>query len=370
MNKDTDILYIIYIDENEEGNSGSVVRPIKMLNAFKRIGLNVKVVSGWKNQICVRRKNLKSILRWLDSNRPKFCYIEPSSGPMYDPLDIKVMKKLHKMGVPIGLFYRDAYWKFPESLLDKGTTDIRKRIKDFIIKQMSLRDLKVIKKACDVVFVPSDTFGQYFDFQKKICLPPGCEVRDSVNYDEDIFIDKEYLTFIFVGGATRRYGVDLTFEAFSRVNKDGITAKLIYVCPENQWKGIKEEVYRSEYDKWLMVYHCSGDEKLRPLYAQADVALLAAPNTEYQNFAVPVKIFEYMSYNKPILVTNSYETSRIILENNIGWSVKDSADDVCEKIKYLNENRNEVADKKRNCKEACYNNSWDVRAKHVVKILA
>lgn len=370
MEQKVDILYITYINVNEVGGSGSSVRPQKMKKAFEELGLNLKILSGQKNQIRKRHKNLKEILSWLDYNRPEICYIEPSSGPIYDLLDIILMQKLHRMNVPIGLFYRDAYWMFPEYASEGKKLKIKEKIKNFIIKRMSKRDIRIIKKTCDCVFMTSVTFSRYFSFKNMELLPPGCEIQNHVNYNDKIFIEKKKLTYIFVGGASKNHGTFLTLKSFEKANKNHIIAKLIFVCPEHQWKKVKNSVYKKDYDRWLKIYHTCGDKNLQDLYNKADIAILTAPNTEYRNFAVPVKIYEYISYNKPILVTDCYETEKVILDNEIGWSVHDNISDVSNKLIYLWKNQKEVYKKRLNCKQVCVDNSWINRAKKVVEVLS
>ena len=116
----------------------------------------------------------------------------------------------------------------------------------------------------------------------------------------------------------------------------------------------------------LEVVHTSGDENLKPYYEKADVALLTAPRTFYRDFAIPIKIFEYMSYLKPVLVTNCTETARIVNENNTGWVTEDTVDAVAEKIMYLCSNPDEVMKVKESMKQARQNNLWRSRAEKVI----
>lgn len=366
---DCDLLYITFIDIESNLNTGSSVRPRRMLEAFQEMGLSIKILSGKKTKRKERRKNIDEILYWLDRNRPQFCYIEPPSGPFYDWKDLYLLQKLHAQKVPIGLFYRDAYWMFPEYGADGKKISIQEKIKLFVIKWMQKRDLWVFKRTCDHIFFPSESMANYFHFKSQSMLPPGCVIRNDSYYAYEKCAQKETLTFIFVGGAARNHGTFLTMEAFEKVNQNGKIARLIYVCPEKQWNTIKDEVYKKEYADWLSIYHVSGDEKLAPLYEKADVALLTAPSTEYRNFAVPVKIYEYISYGKPILVTNCHETEKVILKNQVGWSVPDNVSSVYSKILFLYEHQKEIYKKQSFCKKACINNLWINRAKEVLNVL-
>lgn len=139
---------------------------------------------------------------------------------------------------------------------------------------------------------------------------------------------------------------------------------MTYVCPESQWKelGIEKEKYR----QWLEVIHTSGDENLKPLYEKADVALLTAPRTFYRDFAVPIKIFEYMSYLKPVLVTNCTETARIVEENQIGWVTGDDVESVVHKLEELCSHPEEIIRVRAHMEEARRKHLWVSRAERVV----
>lgn len=365
-----DLLYITFIDLNLSSGTGSTVRPQKMLHAFEEMGLNVKVLSGEKTKRRKRREKIDEILVWLKENQPRACYIEPPSGPFYDWKDLYVLKRLRDKKVPIGLFYRDAYWMFPEYGADGNKIGMREKVKLMIIKGMHKRDLRVFKLTCSHIFFPSNSMAAYFDFRSQSALPPGCVIRKEMDDTNKELAQKEVLTFIFVGGAAKNHGTFLTLKAFEKANQNGIIAKLLYVCPKEQWKKVKDKVYIEEYAKWLSIYHVSGGEALEPLYGEADIALLTAPNTKYRSFAVPIKIYEYISHAKPVLVTNSYETEKVILENQVGWSVPDDILSVCSKIIYLHEHQTEIYEKKKNCKEACLRNSWKSRAQEVWRLLS
>ncbi len=365
-----ELLYITFVDLDGNMSTGSSVRPQKMLEAFGEIGVKMKVLSGLKTNRSKRRKNIEEIMRWLAAEQPRYCYVEPPSGPFYDWKDLQLLEKLHHQKVPVGLFYRDAYWMFPEYGADGKKVQFLQRIKQVIIKLMQRRDLYVFRCACDHIFFPSGSMAAYFDFASQSVLPPGCVFRGDVDWEPVRAVRKDVLTYIFVGGAARNHGTFLTMEAFEKANQNGIIAKLIYVCPEEQWNKIKDEVYKEEYAEWLSILHVSGDERLAALYKEADIALLAAPNTEYRNFAVPIKIYEYISYGKPILVTNCYETEKAVLENQVGWSVPDNVLSVSDKIIFLYENQEEIYEKKKYCKEACIRNLWKSRAETVIRVLS
>lgn len=353
------LLYITYIPLEDAPTSGSSVRPQKMKDALENMDIEMRTFGGINNNIQIRKKTVAQIKDLLKSWKPDACYIEPPSGPMFYYGDVRLIRRLHKMNIPVSLFYRDAYWKYPEYSAENKLS-AAENVKRVIIKQMQVHQWNVFKRNIDIIYFPSMTMAKEFDCPRKDTLPPGGFIP---GVKEKTELSRP-LQFIFVGGAARNHGTYLTIEAFEKANKSGIIAKLIYICPETQWKGLG--IDQKKYRNWLDVIHTSGDENLKPFYEKSDVALLTAPRTFYRDFAVPIKIYEYISYLKPILVTDSTETARIVNDNHVGWVVDSSSEAVAEKIKELSVNTSEIVKICSHMEEARSNNLWTSRAKKVL----
>lgn len=127
--------------------SPTSVRPIKVLKALAERYEVVKVVGGASE----RGKAWKDVMvRVENGDHPLFLYSEPTTAPLnlvngfknyifrYD-MDWKSFSRLRGKGIPIGLFYRDAHWVFP---------DINKRgfLKKQIYRYEYIRDLKKIAR--------------------------------------------------------------------------------------------------------------------------------------------------------------------------------------------------------------------------------
>ena len=97
---------------------------------------------------------------------------------------------------------------------------------------------------------------------------------------------------------------------------------------------------------------------------------MIAPRSFYRDFAVPIKIFEYISYLKPILVTDCTETAKIIDENQAGWITNDSVESVVFKLEYLCSHPEEIISIKEHMEEVRNNNLWISRADRVVRELS
>ena len=312
------ILYITYIDFDGSGKSGSSVRPQKMYKAFLNLGLDVKLLECQQNKFKERRKKVREILEWLDNNTPDICYIESPSGPIFNQIDLKLINKVNKMGVPIAYFYRDAFWLFPE--MYKEIRYIKKKI----IFLMNRFQLPFLEKKCDVLFFPTKStqcIFKKFNIHTAGVLPPASEVIQTceVSKKGDRNIDEEEHTCIYVGGVSYFYGTDILLEAFKILNKQNNKYRLILACRVEDFQKFFTEFI--EYP-WLHVVHASGDA-LKKYYNQADVSIIPIKKSRYSNVAMSVKTFEYIGYGLPIIATNLTEMGEFVRKNKIGIVCED-----------------------------------------------
>ena len=168
-----DVLFVMFKDVAAVPDSGSSVRPLKMLQAFKNIGCKVTLLEGLQNDVARRHKNVRRIIDGLkEGKRYDCCYVEPPSGPLFCPTDLTLLKELKRREIPVGLFYRDAYHLFPQNFSQEG------RLKEAVIRHMAHRDFKTFSRTCEVAYVPSRSFGELVGFPIPTKpLPPACAHR-------------------------------------------------------------------------------------------------------------------------------------------------------------------------------------------------
>ena len=346
------ILYITFIDFGEF-KSGSSVRPQKMYDAFRQLGHEVKLLEGQQNRRAERKQKTAEILSWLDSHTPDICYVEPPAGPFFNAIDLKLLKKVHGMGVPIALFYRDAYWKFAKWWGVKGP-------KKWLLTYMHKRDLKVFAKSCDIIYFPSPSMADLFDFRRREILPPAGEYHGGHTH-------KIQHRVVYVGGVTPRYGTQQLLEAINLLHKRGMDIKLSLVCRSEEMQNLKAQDLQK---KWITVFHASGDEQLASIYAGADVGLIPLQRDFYMDFAICVKMFEYMGYGLPVISTDCVETKRMIDRYGCGLTCKDDPQSLADAIARFYSDPEKIEEYRNNVKKAMSENQWRNRAQKVVEDLS
>ena len=350
----------------EDGKSGSSVRPFKMMNAFKNIGYDVEVISGYGSE---RMHSIKSIEKkikngvkydflYSESNTIPTALTEKNHIPKYFNLDFRFFKFCKKNNIPIGLFYRDIYWKFP---IFKETI---KGYKRYILKPLFKYDLVQYRKYLNCMFLPTMLMSKYID--KKYWppivtdLPPGAEYRNEKKLD-DTFSEK--LRLLYIGGIGDLYRFDALLEAIYDLEK----VKLTICCRKDEWNE-NRQIYEPFLTKNIQIVHKSGEE-LVELYDNADICVALFKTTEYRKLAMPVKIFEYLSFQKPIIATNDTSAGQFVRDNNIGWSINYSVDNIKSTIVDILNNRDQLDIIKTNIYQKLLNNTWEKRAEKVVDVL-
>lgn len=364
-------LYLCFCDLTR-ATSGSAVRPLRMLQAFQECLIHLDVLEGtnrFRRLPDEKKKQVKSILSQLGTDHYDFCYIELPSGPIFHRIYRKLIKNLHKAGIPIGAYYRDARWMLPDAFMKDDS--IKTKFKSKIIKCLHLRDIRAFNRYVDILYMPTLSFMNAVKEAATVStetrlLPPGCSTLSNAETHaayEKRLMTNSHLNLLYIGGATRDYGIGLLLDAIRIVNANEEVAQLVVVCPEQMWlQFIDEQVI----DDINVRHICAYGDELHGIYAEADIGVIPFLASEYNRMAMPIKLCEYVSQAKPVLATNCDEMSVFVLETQIGWVVSDTAESLAKEISRLNQNRIEIVEKKANCYEVARQESWVNRCKTVL----
>jgi glycosyltransferase involved in cell wall biosynthesis len=353
----------------EKANSGSKVRPKKILEAFNQFasskGFDIYVITGTSRE---RSDQFESLLQEGKLDRLMYCYVEDQTIPLWltDPghkpqkpfIDRKIFKFLKEKDVSIGIFYRDVYWKFDELYPLKG-------IKKAIMKKIYRWEEKFYEKYGTIMFLPSDAMGKYVDINlPKVALPPGGE-------DHDIQLGTKKMNGlkngIYVGGINNEaYGLPLLLKSLKKINQATQRVNLVVVCRKEELEHIDGELKKDMEEQNVKVLHLSG-EKLNQEYLNCDFAFIPRYKTIYNDFSVPVKLVEYLSNGLPIVATNCDAQANFINTGEYGVICKDETDSMEQAIEAMIMN----SDKYRENIRSTFSDkhSWNSRVEHIHELL-
>jgi len=343
------------------GKSASAIRPVRMREAFESIGYDVIEISGHSGRRRAQIREAKS--RISSGTRISFVYSEASTMPtaLTDPhhlpvrafMDLSFLRFCRRKGIPVGLFYRDIYWQFPEyvaslnPLLAAG------------MRWFYRWDLRRYRTAVDSIFLPSMRMAEYLPAANRpqaTALPPASEIRDSpMPHDSPI-------TLLFVGGLGAYYRLH---ECVTGVRR-AVDARLVLCTREAQWEDVSAE-YVDILGSTTSVVHRSGRE-LEELYDGAHLGSLFLEPIEYREFAAPLKMYEYLGHGKPIVAAEGTLVAEFVKENGVGWVLPYRADALAELLDELRAHPERLADMRERVIRVRREHTWEARARQAAAI--
>lgn len=347
---------------NFDAPSGSGIRPVKMYQAFLSMGYSVDLVVGYSKD---RHDAIRKVISKIEAGEKyDFCYSEASTMPLSltdkdhiprKPLiDAGFFRYLKRNKIKCGVFYRDVYWKFERS--PSGLT--KQCFKKLVARFFYSLELIIYKLYVDRVFVPSLGMGQYIPYvqrHKIIELNPG-----AISTSCPIKKLGENLELVYVGGTTGYYNINLLIQVVGEYFKDRIN---LTVCTRTDDAHILRDAIKSIPINVTIVSR-SGEE-LEELYKTADCACLYMEPTEYRKFAVPIKLFEYVSYGKPVIASSDTWVGEFVNNQGLGWEVKYSEKALKDFFTKLLEDRSLIPILSQSVKEKSHQYSWQKRCEEV-----
>ena len=360
------IFYLPYhLDEKAMG--ARMLRPRKLIQAFKDIGYEVTVITGVSS---VRRPLIREVKKQIKNGvKYDFMYTEAHTEPtlLTDPnhlpthpfLDYSFFRFVRKHGIKIGLFYPDIYWKFPNY---GAALPSWKRVSALKCYRY---DVKQFKKYLSKFYVADMKLCDYLD-EKKLTdiaseLLPGADrlTVEPKTYEGRSFRD-DPLQIFYVGGLGGHYEITDLVKAVSQINE----CELTVCCREAEWEKEKEK-FSPYLNERIHIVHKHGEE-LEEYYKKADLCSLLFKRADYMEMAKPFKAFEYLAHETPVLSTKGNAIGDFVEENQIGWNIDFDADEISKTLKMIIDDPKLLEEKRKNCAEVKKVNLWMTRAQQVV----
>ncbi|MCS4484032.1 glycosyl transferase family 1 [Gleimia sp. 6138-11-ORH1] len=354
------MIYHVPYPLNFQATSGSGIRPVKMYQAFQDAGFEVFLVSGYASERRQKIKKVKELIRqgekfaflYSESATIPTALTEPKHLPPHLFLDFSFFRFCQKHGINGGVFYRDIYWAFDSYL------ELVKQPLAFFMRQLYRYDLRKYNKTLKKVFLPSLEMGKFVplvDPKKFLALPPGCPENDSP-------LPTHKLSLLYIGGLGSHYKIHKLLEAIKSIPD----AELTICTSQSMWEANQAD-YKDVLDENIKVVHESG-EGLLPLFRAANVCSLVMEPDEYREFAVPIKLFDYLGNLRPVLASSNTLAGNFVVANSCGWTVDYSVEEIrnilesLQDLQWIPQMENKIIETRRN-------NTWMARALQVAQVL-
>ena len=339
--------------------SASQIRPMKMIEAFKKIGYQVDVVQGYGRERKQAIKEIKNRIKngikydflYAESSTMPTLLTEKNHMPTYPFLDYGFFSFVRQHGIKIGLFYRDIYWKFNE---------YKRNVKGLYYLAaifMYQYDLKMYKKLVNKLYLPTKQMYEYIrdEIPSNIVdiLPPGCERKLVKKSNEG------NVTLLYVGGIGNHYRLHKILEVVSKMKN----VTLLLCCRQAEWEQEKKE-YEQYLSDSIEIHHKSGED-LEILYKRADIGMVYFEPNIYLEFAMPYKVFEYLGHGIPVIASSQTASGDFVKKEEIGWTIKYDLKELESLLLRLTRSSNEVLQKAIHCEQVCEKHTWEERARKV-----
>jgi len=345
--------------------SASQIRPFKMMTAFSNLGYQVEVVMGYakerKNQIKTIKQNIKNGVKYdflySESSTMPTMLTESHHLPSSPCVDFDFFRYCKRSRISIGLFYRDIHWKFEHY---KANISSFKRSFANVFYRL---DLRYYKRLIDVLYLPSTEMKKFIpelSVVKTIALPPGLDLVKIDSRPSD-----GTLKILYVGGLSDLYDLRLFLKAIVELNN--LKVYFTICCREDDYQKVQSGYLEFLNFKNIKIVHNKG-KQLVQLYRDHDVCCLFTRPTEYWDFAMPVKLFEYLAFHKPIVAVKGTAVGYFVQSNKMGWALNYNLDEIKDWI--CNLAHDHLNQQRVSFEQKVLQHTWEERAKLVVQSLS
>ena len=193
-------------------------------------------------------------------------------------------------------------------------------------------------------------------------------VKSGENKENDFeFVGKKIM--LYTGTVSPERGLETPVNAMKIVQKKIPEALFIIVGDGPSTSALKEIVEKNNLHENVKLIPWQGHEKLWRFISQAKICVIPQPSNDFIDNTIPHKLFEYMSFEKPVLVSDAKPLKRIISETGCGLFFKSHDYNNCaEKVIELLQSEN-IEDFGKSGKEAVIKKyNWKRDAESLTKL--
>ena len=311
------ILLLLGQHDITEINSAPKVRTYCLYNELKKQIPTVLITGS-------RLARMFDLIKYLLTNNlrvTKYVYLEPAtSSPT--PIDLLFLILCYINNIPIAVFVRDVHQLY------KNQCKVNS-VKTIILFYGWKIAVNIYCSIADILYFPTKEMSAYIHFHTKKLMPPGGILRENI---KQAISNKKEKIIIYIGGNEPFYGIDIFVEAMKLVTKKHSDA-VCYIISKGDFSYLGE----ARGEKWLHIQQANFNE-IDKIMSKAYLAVSPLRKNGYGGITIALKMYDYMSYGKPIIATSCPPQERFIQENKCGILVEDTSASMADGICYLLDN--------------------------------
>lgn len=331
----------------DRGVWGPISRITHLRDELARL-VDLEVVDGnrGRRRLALARYAASGRLRGLDG-----VYVE-SSTFLPAEADVAFLGLARALGVPVITYVRDAYQLFE----DYGTgAGLRGRVGRALFRPA----IRALRAASTHLAFPTTGLARAVlgdRASEALLLPPGAPAPF------DVPVARDPRRVLFVGDARlAAHGADRLIRAVGLARGAGSAVELTVVCrPGTEPPG--------PHPEWLRIERAEGDG-IAALLPDVVATAIPRPRNPYNDLALPIKLFDYLAYGRPLLVTDCVEQAAVVRDADCGIVTDDSAEALAAGIgELLAGDEATRARWSTNARRAAERHSWSSRAARIVDL--
>ena len=340
LNQSRSRLLLLSMYPLDRGSWGPTVRIGHLRDELSRLGA-LDVIAGYRGtrRLAILRYASSGRLRGLDG-----IYVE-SSTFLPAEADLALLALARAIGIPVLTYVRDAYQLFDEYY---PQASLRHRFGRATFRPV-IRALRAAstRMAFPTVGLASAVLGKEADW---VLLPPGAPPPVAVPRS------RTANQLLFVGDARLpAHGADRLMAAVELSRASGTEIELTIVARPGQEPP-------GPHPDWLHVRRAEG-RQIHDLLSSVVATVIPRPRTPYNDLALPIKLYEYLAYGRPLLVTNCTEQARLVTAAAAGVVVADEVDSLAAGLsRIVSAPEEEQTTWSENARLAARAASWSTRA--------
>ena len=281
----------------DERSRGPTVRISHLAEELSHL-VDLDVVAGYRGgrRVELARYAASGRLRGLDG-----IYVE-SSTFLPAEADLAFLALARGLGIGVVTYVRDAYQLFPR---EYPASSLRQRLGVAVFRPM-LRALRAVstrlafptRGLADAVIGPDAGADA-------LLLPPGAPPPVAIAREPGAN------RLLYVGDARlAAQGVGRLLEAVQLARDADLGIELNLVTRAGGEP-------RPPHPAWLHLHHAE-DSAIHALLPRVAASVIPRPRSAYNDLAMPIKLFDYLSYGRPLLVTDCIEQARVVADGDAG----------------------------------------------------
>ena len=331
----------------DRGSWGPTVRIGHLRDELARL-VDLELVAGYRGarRAALARYVLGGRLRGLDG-----IYVE-SSTFLPAETDIAVLGLARALRIPVLTYVRDAYQLFD----DYYRADTVRR---WIGARAFLPAVRALGAVSSRLAFPSRGLARAVlgDASGSVLLPPGSPQPVTVPRRTGA------RRLLFVGDARLpAQGADRLIAAVGRARDGDVDVALTVVSRPGQEPP-------PPHPEWMQVVRAEG-EAITRLLGDVVATVIPRPRSPYNDLALPIKLYDYLAYGRPLLVTDCEEQARVVTDAGAGIVSADDVPALADAVGRIASASTAELDRwSANAHAAARAASWSTRAETIVRTL-